>query len=1292
MFASPSVLIKEVDKSALVKVSGLGLSVIILDAEIGPVDTLVQIDSEKTLYDTFGKPNDHNYEAWFAISTVIKYGGIVGVIRPSVSSEDYRLTNANIQKPERIPGISYDQNLIIKNQDDFEKVLNKDFLFSARYAGEYYNDIVVSIVDHGADQIIDFSDSIEELAVGDIITTSTGKKAIIYITGQPLTISLFEPNRRFEIGEEVYDSNNNLIGTVNEILENRIYDTLECVPGLKWSSFIGQPNTSEYCKQRNSKFDEFHIAVIDKSGRITGRPNSILEVFPFLSKAVDCRSSDGSSLFWRNVINRKSQYIYVGDDKLLIYDDSNPSFFTVFTREGTTEMVSSTRVITRENGMIYFGNDVNNPFSELLYYQTGSDDIICGNIDQKANSNYFALFRNLEEDFFNTPVFNFTLLGGQSYNYDDPELVYADIVASYDIFSDRNQFGDIDFILPGRITSDILVKLVQIVEQRKDCLTVCSPKKDAVINNSFDTIKVENIISFFRTLPTSTYAILDSGWKKIYDKFNDVYRYVPCAADVAGLCIRASRTNESWISPAGYIRGILIDGTGLYFSPNRSEAHRLYKNGINPIMNFRGIGTVLFGDKTSRVSNSAFHYIGVRRLFLQIERDIERISKFFLFEFNDQTGRTAYTDAINSYLRGIQGKRGIYDFRVVCDESNNDFNVIDQNGLNVNIYINPSRSINCIEIKLIVTSTGLRVNEFEEASSVGSECDNPYSIEKEFNLTTINENGNNFNDGVFVNFRWMGSQSDYDFSYQNYNHLIGNTVFLKYMITSGDLSYYIKDQSIRYNERPVPPGKYGGTTEYEQLFPWDLEGLDEEWSSWQFKTSSQPWEWGYPNPSSVTGYWYRTKSFTRATFWYPEDRAKGLNGNSDFYSWTVLPINQNGCIQILRTLSVNSYHNGLYEIIPDQYTDGYMYLVQKVGGKITDNPDVLWVTPTGSRKRVYCLETKSRTINNIDRMDSTSILDEVKCWKINKTSIEEFIPPTVFENKIKDIFGRHNGYTSANIHPFRLNDGSRATKEIQTLDDTQSIFTLNCGLVMENIGEVTVYDIYCEISAPKLAEHILIGTVPAETYRVNSVGYELCTNTPAGSIGAIEVYRPDYAASWSFSINTVFDIASSISMYDILDNNFNYSLEDIRDENSYTGEYISMQQLHNTVGKPNNFYLYCYVYDDGLEEFTYLSSTDPYLKIKLFADTEQNYSPNSDWSNFGENGAPTIEYEYSEQIIELSDLEDRLIFQDPEYPGVLNSNISSSFGQIDYVISKLQSWGIDINLDFRNFFGIYQAE
>ena len=285
------------------------------------------------------------------------------------------------------------------------------------------------------------------------------------------------------------------------------------------------------------------------------------------------------------------------------------------------------------------------------------------------------------------------------------------MIAGYDLIKDPEIFGDIDFLVPGKITIAKAVGLIAISELRRDCITVVSPERSDVVNSNTNSQKVDAIIDFFNQLPSTSYAIYDSGYKYIYDKYNDVYRYVPCAADVAGLCINATINAESWFSPAGYNRGGIRNATKLAFSPRQADRDRLYTARVNPISTFPGQGTVLFGDKTALASPSAFDRINVRRLFIELEKNIAQFSKYQLFEINDELTRSGFRAAVEPYLRGVQGRRGIYDFLVVCDTSNNTPDVIDRNEFKAEIYIKPARSINFITITFVATRTGVSFNE-----------------------------------------------------------------------------------------------------------------------------------------------------------------------------------------------------------------------------------------------------------------------------------------------------------------------------------------------------------------------------------------------------------------------------------------------------------------------------------------------------------------------------------------------------------------------------------------------------
>jgi phage tail sheath protein FI len=288
----------------------------------------------------------------------------------------------------------------------------------------------------------------------------------------------------------------------------------------------------------------------------------------------------------------------------------------------------------------------------------------------------------------------------------------AQKITGYDIFKSAEDV-DISFLLGSDADATLATHLItNIAESRKDCIAVLSPERaDCVNNNSYAGKERDDIIEFRDSLPSSSYAVLDSGWKYQYDKYNDLYRYVPLNADTAGLMVQTDTTRDPWYSPAGFNRGNVKNCIRLAYNPAKGDRDQLYKKGINPVVTFPGQGTVLFGDKTMLAKPSAFDRINVRRLFIVLEKAISTASKFTLFEFNDEFTRSQFRNLVEPFLRDVQGRRGITDFRVVCDSTNNTGEVIDRNEFIGDIYIKPARSINFIQLNFVAVRTGVEFSE-----------------------------------------------------------------------------------------------------------------------------------------------------------------------------------------------------------------------------------------------------------------------------------------------------------------------------------------------------------------------------------------------------------------------------------------------------------------------------------------------------------------------------------------------------------------------------------------------------
>ena len=297
----------------------------------------------------------------------------------------------------------------------------------------------------------------------------------------------------------------------------------------------------------------------------------------------------------------------------------------------------------------------------------------------------------------------------------ETDIPVGRLVSAYDKFISASDV-DVSLVLTGKskggTNGEQLANYLidNIAEVRRDCVVFVSPDKDDVVTNAGKDEEAD-IVTFRNSLRSTSYAVLDSGYKYMYDKYNDVYRYIPLNGDTAGLCVRTDTTRDPWFSPAGFNRGQIKNVIKLAYNPDKADRDILYKSGINPVVTFPGQGTILYGDKTLLAKPSAFDRINVRRLFIVLEKAIATASQFTLFEFNDEFTRAQFKNLVEPFLRDVQGRRGIYDFKVVCDETNNTGEVIDRNEFVGDIYIKPARSINFIQLNFVAVRTGVEFSE-----------------------------------------------------------------------------------------------------------------------------------------------------------------------------------------------------------------------------------------------------------------------------------------------------------------------------------------------------------------------------------------------------------------------------------------------------------------------------------------------------------------------------------------------------------------------------------------------------
>jgi hypothetical protein len=490
---------------------------------------------------------------------------------------------------------------------------------------------------------------------------------------------------------------NNLVLTVNALRDDKVILTVtessarvevidvndwygEQTLGLDnsiiyWKSIAPKPTTNQYVSERNGKNDALHIVLVDDTGDVTGIQGNILEKHVNLSKASDAVSSVNSpqKIWYKNYLANYSKYIYAG---------SNPS---------------------EANDLFHFtfpqATGFSNDFSTL--------SLANGLWDQEAQDTVYSAVG---------PV-TYNLTGGIDYSLSGGfKATLGNLQSSYRLFDNRDEVA-VDYLINGPGLDDVASSqakannIIAIAEARKDCVAVISPHRGSVVDITNSNTQTENIIEFFTALTSSSYAVFDSGYKYTYDRFNNLFRYIPCNADVAGLMCRTNIVAYPWYSPAGQQRGNILNAIKLAYNPNKAQRDRLYPARVNSIINQPGGGIILFGDKTALAYQSAFDRINVRRLFLTIEQSLEKAAQSQLFEFNDQLTRANFVNIVEPYLRDIQAKRGVYDYLVVCDETNNTPDVIDNNEFRADIYLKPAKSINYITLTFVATRTGVSFEE-----------------------------------------------------------------------------------------------------------------------------------------------------------------------------------------------------------------------------------------------------------------------------------------------------------------------------------------------------------------------------------------------------------------------------------------------------------------------------------------------------------------------------------------------------------------------------------------------------
>ena len=705
--ASPGIVVREVDLTiGRVDATSGGFGAIVAPFSKGPVDEPLLVQDEAGLLDNFGEPyeTDKHYEHWLVASSYLAYGGGLRVVR----ADDTELVNAfvgaatsvKIKSTEHYGELGYDNNTIT------------DVTFAARNQGSWGNGLRVATIDSLGDQVLTgingatvglgvtqtFSATLPKAGstetldghlkgiITDVTGTNVTVKVISHVSaGGTETAVDYQASGIYKFGSSTLSINtldSATVGYTTAVTGARDWfnDQTLTLTGagstISWSSISERPGTSSFAAARDARFDEVHVVVIDGEGEVTGNPGTILERHLNLSKAKDAEYSLGSTAYWRKYLYNASSQVFGGSEPAGIV---TTGFSSGFTRQADQAWDQNAQ------GII-FGASGSNTYSlgGGKNYDGGTDLTVTGALTSTLGklSEGYGLFENTEKH-----EVDFLLMGSANHTKETAQALAN--------------------------------KLIAVAEERKDAIAFISPYRGAfladgsvgTVTTYSDAAITDRVVEFYAPITSTTFGIFDSGYKYMYDRFSDTFRYVPMNGDVAGCCARNDINNFPWFSPAGNSRGAILNAVKLAYNPSKTQRDELYTNRINPIIFSPGDGIILFGDKTGFGKASAFDRINVRRLFIFLEDAISAAAKDQLFEFNDEITRTNFVNIVEPFLRDVQAKRGIFDYVVICDETNNTAAVIDNNEFVADIFVKPARSINFIGLTFVATRTGVSFDE-----------------------------------------------------------------------------------------------------------------------------------------------------------------------------------------------------------------------------------------------------------------------------------------------------------------------------------------------------------------------------------------------------------------------------------------------------------------------------------------------------------------------------------------------------------------------------------------------------
>ena len=751
---SPGILVREVDLTVGRADNVLdNIGAIAGPFRLGPIDTPIQVSNEEELIKNFGKPlsTDRQYEYWMSAASFLSYGGVLKVVR----ADDDDLGNANAGVGiASTTVIGATGGLKIESFDDYQENHPSDttFYYSAKFPGSWANGVKVCQIDDQADQIIGINTtSLEDYgctigagvtaAFKNLVIPGAGTTSTFtgHLKGIVTGVSTDATNgdSKFDVkivsrvssaGTEFpisYASNSltNSYKTTTEgggagIAATTVFFvnsagintgapnapitavSAEIVTAVDWydqqtlglenstvfwKALAPRPTTNKYASDRGGKNDGIHVAVVDDLGTITGIQGNILEKFTGLSKAKDAISNVNSPerIYYKDFIATRADNIYAG---------FNPS--------QSEDTFHNTLPVATGFGTGFVANTT----AQGLW-------------SQNAQNTTFAGIGNV----------TYSLGGGTDYTSVSGKVpapgenggmtaTLGDLKTAYDTLSNKDEQA-VDFLImgPGCNTRDLSQSkanhLISIAEARKDCMATIGPHRADLVNISNSTTQTNNLLEYFSPLTSSSFATFDSGYKYMFDRFNNEFRFVPTNADTAGLMVRTAIEAFPWFSPAGEQRGVINNAIKLAYNPTKDQRDQLYPQRVNSYITKPGVGTLLFGDKTGLSFASAFDRINVRRLFLTVEQALEGAAEAQLFELNDELTRANFRNIVEPFLRDVEAKRGLSGFLVICDTSNNTPDIIDNNEFRADIFLKPARSINYVTLTFVATRTGVSFEE-----------------------------------------------------------------------------------------------------------------------------------------------------------------------------------------------------------------------------------------------------------------------------------------------------------------------------------------------------------------------------------------------------------------------------------------------------------------------------------------------------------------------------------------------------------------------------------------------------